>query len=238
MAGKNHKERKEEKGLKDDQFFKDLYDGYTGEQFLIGSLYRQRFDAFRPPADFGIDVVALNAKGVVRGNPPEPQHVLYFQVKTKVLYDSAKLGTSGGRATHVFDVFVKDSDLRLLEGHKDRALVVYVFDGRTSAAGAVDAMETPLVYFWLDGEKLAQLREAGAVRDRTDKNAKPNRKRMRIRLVEPSNEQQHWYACVVGEGGNDLPNHQGFLGAAGSEGQDSMRYSLAGYLQYVGYAQG
>lgn len=44
----------------DNKFFDRLYKGYSAESFITGQLFENGFEAFRLPADFGLDIVVTN----------------------------------------------------------------------------------------------------------------------------------------------------------------------------------
>ena len=138
-------------------FFDLLYNGYTGEYQLMSSLYRNGLDALRPPADMGIDVVSLNLKARLE-NPLVVPETFFFQVKTAVT-DVREEGDKPGAITPVY-FKLKASEVDLLARGHDRALFCYVYNSEADAL--TDSFEAPFMCFWIDGERLAALRDGGA----------------------------------------------------------------------------
>lgn len=142
-------------------FYDLLYNGYTGEYQLMSSLYRNGLDAVRPPADMGIDVVSLNLKDQLE-NPDHAPETFFFQVKTAVTSIEKSDGHPGVLVTVAFKL--KPSEVDLLCADANRALMCYVYNQQSNAL--TNAYESPFICFWLDGTRLAIIREAAIVDER------------------------------------------------------------------------
>lgn len=136
-------------------FYDLLYNGYTGEYQLMSSLYRNGLDAVRPPADMGIDVVSLNLKDQLE-NPDHAPETFFFQVKTAVTSIEKSDGHPGVLVTVAFKL--KPSEVDLLCADASRALMCYVYNQQSDAL--TNAYESPFICFWIDGARLAAIREA------------------------------------------------------------------------------
>lgn len=207
-------------------FFDLLYNGYTGEYQLMSSLYRNGLDALRPPADMGIDVVSLNLKARLE-NPEVAPETFFFQVKTAVT-DVCEDGEKPGAITTVY-FKLKASEVDLFARGRDRALFCYVYNSEASAL--TDSFEAPFMCFWIDGERLAALRDGGAF-FRAEGETKLT---LACQLRKPAHEWGHWYAVVVGEKGQQIP--EGYLGVVGGSGNPASdgadHYSVRGYLDHA-----
>ncbi len=213
------------------QFFDSLYNGYTGEYQLMASLYRHGLDALRPPADMGIDVVSLNLKQRLE-DPTVAAETFLFQVKTAMTEVSEDETNSGAIQTVYFKLSENELDL-LSHGH-DRVLFCYVYN--TKADTLTDVLEAPFMCFWIDGERLGALREAGAF-TKLDGEWKFT---LTCQLRKPAHEYGHWYALVVDIHGDKLTHESdsevGYLGTIGgynTPSDDADHYSVGGYLDYA-----
>ncbi|WP_322155276.1 hypothetical protein [Paratractidigestivibacter sp.] len=213
------------------QFFDSLYNGYTGEYQLMASLYRHGLDALRPPADMGIDVVSLNLKQRLE-DPTVAAETFLFQVKTAMTEVGEVETNSGAIRTVYFKLSERELDL-LAHGH-DRVLFCYVYNTKTDAL--TDVLETPFMCFWIDGERLAALREAGAFTKRDGE----TKLTLSCQLRKPAHEYGHWYALVVDADGKALEHESvsqvGYLGTIGgyyTSSDEADHYSVGGYLDYA-----
>lgn len=207
-------------------FFNLLYHGYTGEYQLMSALYRHGLDALRPPADMGIDVVSLNLKERLE-NPEVAPETFYFQVKTAVT-DVREAEDAPGAITTVY-FKLTDAELDLLCKGRDRALVCYVYNSEIGAL--TDAYEAPFMCFWIDGTRLAAIRNAGALFRMQGE----TKQTLAFQLRKPTHEYGHWYAVAVGASGNQAP--EGYLGTvdtgSASASDGAYHYSIKGYLDFA-----
>ena len=211
-------------------FYDLLYRGYTGEYQLVSSLYRNGLDAVRPPADMGVDVVSLNLKAQLE-NPDTAPETFFFQVKTATTpINNAEVG-NGLRALTTVQFKLKESEIDLLSKSSDRALVCYVYSDDNGAL--TDATEAPFLYFWLDGTRIANIRRAGAFFQQPG----DTKLTLACQLRKPQSEAGHWYAVIVDERGQQVP--EGYLGTVDSENEITQasdgadHYSVRGYLDYA-----
>ena len=206
-------------------FFDALYNGYTGEYQLTSSLYRHGLDALRPPADMGVDVVSLNLKQQLE-HPDVAPEMFFFQVKTAVTNVREDPNRPGAITTIEFKL--KESEVELLAGRRERALFCYVYNGETDSL--TDSFEAPFICFWLDGVLLGKIRDAGAF---FRKEGEP-KLTLACQLRKPAHEYGHWYALVVDGDGNKVDG--GFLGVVGDgypADDEANHYSVGGYLAYA-----
>ena len=63
-----------------------FYHGNGGEYFLMASLSRRKYDAFKLPVDYGFDVLAMDPLNAGK-RTHEPVMPYYFQVKTVYVRD-------------------------------------------------------------------------------------------------------------------------------------------------------
>lgn len=211
----------------DPSFYDYLYNGYTGEFHLMGALYRNGLDALRPPADMGVDVVSVNLKAQLQCPATAPETFM-FQVKTAVV--SVQEPVEGQRGYTSVYFMLHQSEVDMLCAARTRALVCYVFDRRGEML--TDAYESPFISFWIDGEHLRQLREAGAF-TQTDN----GKLAITCQLREPADSNGHWYASVIDQNGHQIEG--GYLGMLSSDGnrKDSPdgadHYSIRGFLDHM-----
>ncbi|MEI2428853.1 hypothetical protein RDV84_24875 [Lysobacter yananisis] len=108
-------------------FFDRLYRGYSAEHWISGELFARSFEAFRLPADFGFDLVVTNQLKASKG---EVEHAdvfpFAFQVKSRwVTAEQINTGANN-RPQAEFAYRLKQSELELLEGHRNSA-IAFVF---------------------------------------------------------------------------------------------------------------
>lgn len=208
-------------------FYDLLYNGYTGEYQLMSSLYRNGLDAVRPPADMGIDVVSLNLKEQLE-NPRSAPETFFFQVKTAVTSIEQEDGHPGVLTTVSFKL--KAGEVDLLCADASRALVCYVYNQQSDAL--TNAYESPFICFWIDGTRLAAIREAALFQRPGD-----TKLTLACQLRRPAYEGGHWYAVIVDERGQQVP--EGYLGTVDSQNENTRasdgadHYSVRGYLDYA-----
>lgn len=93
----------------------------------------------------------------------------------------------------------------------------------------LDALRPP-ADMGIDGERLAALRDGGAF-FRVEGETKLT---LACQLRKPTHEWGHWYAVVVGEKGQQIP--EGYLGVVGGSGNPASdganHYSVRGYLDH------
>jgi hypothetical protein len=112
-------------------FFDKLYRGYSAESFITGQLFEYGFEAFRLPADFGIDLVVTNqfkklkSKGIYDNSFP-----FGFQVKSWRLQESDALkGSQHGiqqRKEYRFYYLISHKEIKALQEFSNSALA-FVF---------------------------------------------------------------------------------------------------------------
>ena len=209
------------------EFYDYLYHGYTGEYQLVSALYRNGLDAVRPPADMGIDVVSLNLKAQLESPGTAPE-TFFFQVKTAIT--TVKVGEDG-RSTALAEFKLKDAEIETLCQSSDRALVAYVYARESDAL--TNSYEAPFSCFWIDGARLAAIREGGGLFLR-EGDAK---RTLRVMLTLPPAQGSHWYASVVDAANSQVA--EGYLGTIDSQSEATQasdgadHYSVRGYLDYA-----
>ncbi|BAY25432.1 hypothetical protein NIES2100_52380 [Calothrix sp. NIES-2100] len=109
----------------DNRFFDRLYKGYAAENFITGQLFENGFEAFRLPADFGIDLVVTNQfKKLYSQEIYDDSFPFGFQVKSKRLGKSDFIREVNGRNEYRFYYSLKNSEIQTL---KDFSNSAYVF---------------------------------------------------------------------------------------------------------------
>ena len=109
----------------DNRFFDRLYKGYSAESFITGQLFENGFEAFRMPADFGIDLVVTNQfKKLDNQDIHNDSFPFGFQVKSRRLRESETLEGRNGRNEYRFSYMLKNDEIKTL---KDFSNSAYVF---------------------------------------------------------------------------------------------------------------
>lgn len=208
-------------------FYDLLYNGYTGEYQLMSSLYRNGLDAVRPPADMGIDVVSLNLKQQLE-QPGCKAETFFFQVKTALASVHEEEGKPGAITTVYFKL--KTSEVDLLCAGPERALVCYVYNQENDAL--TNAFESPFICFWIDAARLRAIRSS-ALFYRSGE----SKLTLACQLRKPAFEGGHWYAVIVDQHGQQVP--EGYLGTIDSDNEATRasdgadHYSIHGFLEYA-----
>ena len=118
----------------------------------------------------------------------------------------------------------------LLCADSSRALICYVYNQQSDAL--TNAYESPFICFWIDGTRLAAIREAALFQRPGD-----SKLTLACQLRRPAHEGGHWYAVIVDERGQQVP--EGYLGTVDSENEITQasdgadHYSVRGYLDYA-----
>ncbi|OBQ36947.1 MAG: hypothetical protein AN485_10365 [Anabaena sp. MDT14b] len=111
----------------DNRFFDRLYKGYSAESFITGQLFENGFEAFRMPADFGIDLVVTNQFKIKKlDNQDIHKFPFAFQVKSRRLRESDRLQGPNGRNEYPFSYVLKNDEIRTLKEFSNSAYV-FVF---------------------------------------------------------------------------------------------------------------
>jgi len=108
-------------------FFDRLYKGYSAESFITGQLFENGFEAFRLPADFGIDLVVTNQfKKLSNRKTDNHSFPFGFQVKSRRLREADTLLGPNGRNEYQFSYLLKSDEIRILKEFSNSAYV-FVF---------------------------------------------------------------------------------------------------------------
>lgn len=98
------------------KFFDRLYKGYSAENFITGQLFEHGFEAFRLPADFGIDLVVTNQFKKLKSKEIYDNSFPFgFQVKSRRLRESDTLEGPHGRNEYKFSYSLKHDEIKTLQ---------------------------------------------------------------------------------------------------------------------------
>jgi len=104
------------------KFFDRLYKGYSAENFVTGQLFENGFEAFRLPADFGIDLVVTNQfKKINTKTVDDNLFPFGFQVKSRRLRGSDTLEGPNGRNEYQFSYLLKKEEVQTLKEFSNSA---------------------------------------------------------------------------------------------------------------------
>lgn len=138
-------------------FWDDLYFGLGAEYLVTGELFMAGYEAFKLPADFGLDLVVTAQKDVSfrsRDGGARPPFVL--QVKSRQIRSFSE--NSMGRLEASARVFLKEDDWELITGDENAYLVcVLIFTDDPNR------LQSRWTYFWLHSSHLSELMERGYV---------------------------------------------------------------------------
>lgn len=108
-------------------FFDRLYKGYAAENFITGQLFEYGFEAFRLPADFGIDLVVTNQFNKLKNKEIDNNSFPFgFQVKSRRLKESNFSVAANGRNQYRFDYSITYKEITTLQDFPNSALA-FVF---------------------------------------------------------------------------------------------------------------
>lgn len=103
-------------------FFDRLYKGYSAESFITGQLFENGFEAFRLPADFGIDLVVTNQFKKLSDQKIDNHSFPFgFQVKSRRLRETDTLVGPNGRNEYQFSYSLKSDEIRILKEFSNSA---------------------------------------------------------------------------------------------------------------------
>ena len=146
-----------------------FYNGNGGEYFLMASLSRRRFDAFKLPVDYGFDVLAMDPL-TAASRSHDLVVPYYFQVKTvyvKDLHPSVLSTKNGKRNVVTIPVKLKKDTLDLMEDDANKAIIVYVYDRNRKHAG-LELEDCPSFYFWINGKTIRNFKGILVQEERED----------------------------------------------------------------------
>jgi len=108
-------------------FFDKLYRGYSAEKFITAQLFEYGFEAFRLPADFGIDLVATNQFKKLKSKKNYDNSFPFgFQVKSFRVQKSHECKGPNGRKEYRFFYLITPDNLKTLQEYPNSALA-FVF---------------------------------------------------------------------------------------------------------------
>ncbi len=97
-------------------FFDRLYKGYAAENFITGQLFENGFEAFRLPADFGVDLVVTNQFKKLKNKGIDDESFPFgLQVKSRRLRESDTLQGPNGRNEYQFYYLIKNDEITVLK---------------------------------------------------------------------------------------------------------------------------
>ena len=176
-----------------------FYYGNAGENFLLSSLSRRGYDAFKLPVDYGFDIMAMNHRQVGSENPK----IYFFQVKTRTLRTEDRYDTQSGRKAYDFTIRLSGYTLTLMENSPNRAVIVYVYseEGRSRE---LERADSPSFCFWLSGKDLVALQDfvipdssgAGTALQEQEKSGGYFTITFQVVWQEEGNDSQHLYLAL------------------------------------------
>lgn len=152
----------------------------------------------------------------------------FFQVKTALASGREEEGKPGAITTVHFKL--KTSEVDLLCAGPERALVCYVYNQENDAL--TNAFESPFICFWIDAARLRAIRSS-ALFYRSGE----SKLTLACQLRKPAFEGGHWYAVIVDQHGQQVP--EGYLGTIDSDNEATRvsdgadHYSIHGFLEYA-----
>ncbi|MCR5450337.1 MAG: hypothetical protein K6F23_13190 [Solobacterium sp.] len=146
-----------------------FYHGNGGEYFLMASLSRRKYDAFKLPVDYGFDVLAMDPLNAGK-RTHEPVMPYYFQVKTVYVNDLNPVQVTNKNSTRTvvrIPVKLKKDTLVLMENDVNKALIVYVYDQNRTHSG-MEPDDCPTFYFWINGAGISEYKDMFVQEKRDD----------------------------------------------------------------------
>lgn len=139
-------------------FFSRLYAGFEAEHFVTGKLFGAGLEAFKLPADFGFDLLVSNQREALAGRDPavvrDNDFPYAVQVKSRAVTETHYGAGPNGRPEVSINFRVNKSEYDKLNGERRSYLVcVASLKGREKSIG------DQVLYFWLKGTQLSQLRQ-------------------------------------------------------------------------------
>jgi hypothetical protein len=133
-------------------FFERLYRGYAAEHFVSSQLFARRFEVFRLPADFGLDLVVTNQFRQAQGIKEHSECFPFgLQVKSRWLKENEVEDDPDGRAVAEFYFQLKQSEVELLIKQRNAGLAcVFYWPLREGI------LHQP-IHFWLHAKNVTEL---------------------------------------------------------------------------------
>jgi hypothetical protein len=155
-------------------FWDRLYKGLGAEYFITGELFMAGYEAFKLPADFGLDLIVTSQKQqsfseLSQDKIIPPPYV--FQVKSRKIEQFNK--NDQGRLEAHTEFYLKEDDWQLLINDDSSYLVcVLIF------TDDIHKLQSRIVYFWLHSSHLCLLQEKGYICEYRD----PKNQKLQYRL--------------------------------------------------------
>jgi hypothetical protein len=145
-------------------FWDRLYFGLGAEYFVTGELFIAGYEAFKLPADFGLDLIVTSQKQLSFSQPETelavpPPYVLQVKARRISEFDESSMG----RPEAFVDIFVKREDWELII-KDDHAYLVGVLIFRENP----NQLQNRWTYFWLHSSHLSELDAKGYVDQNRD----------------------------------------------------------------------
>ena len=137
-----------------------FYNGNGAEYFLMASLSRRKYDAFKLPVDYGFDVMALDPMSAA-ADQNDSVTPYYFQVKSVYVKEAspARLETKNGtRLVVTVPVKIKTDTLDLMEGNPNKAIVICVYD-EARIHSSMELEDCPSFWFWINGKTIQNYKD-------------------------------------------------------------------------------
>jgi hypothetical protein len=139
-----------------------LYQGFEAECFVMGKLYGAGFEAFKLPADFGLDLLVTNQKEQSIGRKKLPianrsvTMPYALQVKSRKIEPKSFSNSPNHRLEATTSIGLKVQDWELLVKESNTFLVAVLFFKETE-----NVQQERAAFFWLHSSHLQFLDEKG-----------------------------------------------------------------------------
>jgi hypothetical protein len=145
-------------------FWDRLYKGLGAEYFITGELFMAGYEAFKLPADFGLDLIVTSQKqqsfsALSQDKMIPPPYV--FQVKSRKIEQFDK--NNQGRLEASTEFCLKEDDWQLLINDNSSYLICVL-----TFTDDVHKLQNRIIYFWLHSSHLCLLQERGYIYERKD----------------------------------------------------------------------
>lgn len=156
-------------------FWDDLYFGLGAEYLVTGELFMAGYEAFKLPADFGLDLVVTAQKDVsFRSGQAGARPPFVLQVKSRRVRAFAE--NVMGRLEASASVFLKEDDWDLITRDGNAYLVCALI-----FTDDPNRLQSRWTYFWLHSSHLSELMERGYVAAVDD--ARTGRRKYSLKVV-------------------------------------------------------
>lgn len=145
-------------------FWDRLYKGLGAEYFITGELFMAGYEAFKLPADFGLDLIVTSQKQQSFSESSQDKIIsppYVFQVKSRKIEQLDQ--NDRGRLEASTEFYIKEDDWQLLiNDNKSYLVCVLIF------TDDIHKLQNRTIYFWLHSSHLCLLQEKGYIHECRD----------------------------------------------------------------------